>query len=57
MVAIVAGNGLGLFNASLNTLGGAGVLGQGGNLGRAGGKGSDIGVRALLARVASISEA
>src|SRR6185369_17814862 len=28
MVAIVAGNGLGLFNTSLNTLGGAGVPGQ-----------------------------
>ncbi|TXH72383.1 MAG: hypothetical protein E6Q88_06340 [Lysobacteraceae bacterium] len=29
MVAIVGGNGLGLFNTSLNTLGGAGVIGQG----------------------------
>src|SRR5512145_2876315 len=28
MVAIVAGNGLGLFNTSLNTVGTAGVLGQ-----------------------------
>lgn len=37
MVAIVAGNGLGLYNASLNTLGGAGVWGQGG-LGQAGGR-------------------
>ncbi|MDU9030472.1 LysM peptidoglycan-binding domain-containing protein [Pseudomonas mediterranea] len=36
MVAIVAGNGLGLFNASLNSLGG-GVGGQG-NLGQAGGQ-------------------
>ena len=38
MVAIVAGNGLGLFNTSLNTLGGGGVFGQGG-LGQAGGQG------------------
>ena len=38
MVAIVAGNGLGLFNASLNTLGGSGVGGQGGGLGQAGGQ-------------------
>ncbi|XVN16206.1 hypothetical protein QZH47_09470 [Pseudomonas corrugata] len=37
MVAIVAGNGLGLFNASLNSLGGSGVGGQG-NLGQAGGQ-------------------
>ncbi|MDU9030471.1 LysM peptidoglycan-binding domain-containing protein [Pseudomonas mediterranea] len=37
MVAIVAGNGLGLFNASLNSLGGGGVGGQG-NLGQAGGQ-------------------
>ncbi|WP_434577356.1 LysM peptidoglycan-binding domain-containing protein [Pseudomonas sp. Z5-35] len=34
MVAIVAGNGLGLFNASLNSLGGSGQ----GNLGQAGGQ-------------------
>ncbi|MDP1776772.1 MAG: RHS repeat protein, partial [Moraxellaceae bacterium] len=38
MVAIVAGNGLGLFNTSLNSLGGAGVFGQG-TLGQAGGQG------------------
>ncbi|SDA93537.1 YD repeat-containing protein, partial [Pseudomonas sp. NFACC15-1] len=37
MVAIVAGNGLGLFNASVNSLGGSGVGGQG-NLGQAGGQ-------------------
>lgn len=37
MVAIVAGNGLGLFNTSLNTLGGMGAFGQG-NLGQAGGQ-------------------
>lgn len=37
MVAVVAGNGLGLFNTSLNTLGGGGVLGQGG-FGQAGGQ-------------------
>lgn len=37
MVAVVAGNGLGLFNTSLNTLGGQGVLGQGG-FGQAGGQ-------------------
>lgn len=37
MVAIVAGNGLGLFNTSLNTLGGAGTFGQDGSLGQAGG--------------------
>jgi YD repeat-containing protein len=37
MVALVAGNGLGLFNASLNSLGGAGVLGQG-TIGQAGGQ-------------------
>lgn len=37
MVAIVAGNGLGLFNASLNILGSAGVLGQS-VLGQAGGR-------------------
>jgi len=37
MVAIVAGNGLGLFNTSLNTLGGAGVFGQG-TLGQSGGQ-------------------
>ncbi|XVN16213.1 hypothetical protein QZH47_09505 [Pseudomonas corrugata] len=37
MVAIVAGNGLGLFNTSLNSLGGSGVGGQG-NLGQAGGQ-------------------
>ena len=37
MVAIVAGNGLGLFNASLNSLGGSGVGGQG-ILGQAGGQ-------------------
>src|SRR5262249_51786511 len=37
MVAIVAGSGLGLFNASSNTLGGAGIAGQGG-LGQAGGR-------------------
>ncbi|MEK6789605.1 MAG: LysM peptidoglycan-binding domain-containing protein [Pseudomonadota bacterium] len=37
MVAIVAGNGLGLFNTSLNTLGGAGVTGQEVGLGQAGG--------------------
>ncbi|WP_027912331.1 RHS repeat protein [Pseudomonas sp. URIL14HWK12:I7] len=36
MVAIVAGNGLGLFNAAVNSLGGSGVGGQG-NLGQAGG--------------------
>ena len=37
MVAIVAGNGLGLFNASLNSLGGAASAGQG-TLGQAGGQ-------------------
>jgi len=37
MVAIVAGNGLGLFNASLNSLGGSGAGGQG-LLGQAGGQ-------------------
>ncbi|HLD68618.1 MAG TPA: DUF6531 domain-containing protein, partial [Pseudomonas sp.] len=37
MVAVVAGKGLGLFDTSLNTLGGAGVWGQGG-LGQAGGQ-------------------
>lgn len=37
MVAVVAGNGLGLFNASNNILGGAGVLGLGA-LGQAGGR-------------------
>ena len=37
MVAIVAGNGLGLFNTSLNSLGGSGSPGQG-NLGQAGGQ-------------------
>ncbi len=37
MVAVVAGNGLGLFNTSLNSLGGAGVFGQGG-MGQAGGQ-------------------
>lgn len=37
MVAVVAGNGLGLFNTSLNSLGGSGVFGQGG-LGQAGGQ-------------------
>lgn len=37
MVAIVAGNGLGLFNTSLNSLGGIGSPGQG-NLGQAGGQ-------------------
>ncbi|OEC32750.1 YD repeat-containing protein [Pseudomonas cuatrocienegasensis] len=37
MVAIVAGNGLGLFNASLNSLGGAGVFGQG-TMGQSGGQ-------------------
>jgi YD repeat-containing protein len=37
MVAVVAGNGLGLFNASLNSLGGVGGFGQGG-LGQAGGQ-------------------
>ncbi|MEO4049451.1 DUF6531 domain-containing protein, partial [Pseudomonas sp. CAU 1711] len=37
MVAVIAGNGLGLFNTSLNTLGGAGVLGQGG-FGQVGGR-------------------
>jgi YD repeat-containing protein len=37
MVAVVAGNGLGLFNTSLNSLGGGGVFGQGG-LGQAGGQ-------------------
>lgn len=37
MVAIVAGNGLGLFNASLNTLGGGGAFGQS-SLGQASGQ-------------------
>src|SRR5882724_4372703 len=37
MVAIVAGNGLGLFNTSANILGGASILGQGG-LGQSGGR-------------------
>src|SRR5882724_905819 len=37
MVAVVAGNGLGLFNTSLNVLGTAGVLGQG-VLGQSGGR-------------------
>ena len=37
MVAVVAGNGLGLFNASLNSLGGVGGFGQG-VLGQAGGQ-------------------
>ncbi|MDG9931347.1 DUF6531 domain-containing protein, partial [Pseudomonas sp. GD04042] len=37
MVAVVTGNGLGLFNTSLNMLGGGGVLGQGG-FGQAGGQ-------------------
>lgn len=37
MVAIVSGNGLGLFNTSLNTLGGAGTFGQT-NLGQSNGK-------------------
>ncbi|MCD6069516.1 MAG: hypothetical protein K0S42_32 [Microvirga sp.] len=37
MVAVVAGKGLGLFNSSLNTLGGAGTMGQAG-IGQAGGR-------------------
>src|SRR5215510_9592159 len=37
MVAIVAGNGLGMFKASNNILGGAGVWGQG-TLGQSGGR-------------------
>ncbi|PAU66652.1 hypothetical protein BZL41_00440 [Pseudomonas sp. PIC25] len=37
MVAVVTGGGLGLFNTSLNMLGGAGVSGQGG-FGQAGGQ-------------------
>src|SRR5882724_5526545 len=37
MVAVVAGNGLGLFNTSLNVLGTAGVLGRG-VLGQSGGR-------------------
>jgi len=37
MVAVVSGNGLGLFNTSLNVLGGSGVLGQG-MLGQFGGR-------------------
>ena len=37
MVAVVSGNGLGLFNTSLNVLGGSGVLGLG-MLGQFGGR-------------------